>query len=42
VGSALLQIERLYFASSGEAVELSIGHYRPDQYSYRIALRGAT
>lgn len=40
-GSALLQIERLYFASSGTAVELSIGHYRPDQYSYRLALRGS-
>jgi DNA-binding GntR family transcriptional regulator len=37
--TALLRIDRLYFATDGTAVELATSHFLPDRYSYRIRLR---
>jgi GntR family transcriptional regulator len=35
----LLRIDRMYFDTEGEAVELAISHFHPDRYSYRVRLR---
>ncbi|SDY11182.1 DNA-binding transcriptional regulator, GntR family [Modestobacter sp. DSM 44400] len=37
-GSALLRIDRMYFDTDGEPVELAISHFHPDRYSYRVRL----
>jgi GntR family transcriptional regulator len=38
-GSPLLRIDRMYFDTEGEPVELAISHFHPDRYSYRVRLR---
>jgi GntR family transcriptional regulator len=35
----LLRIDRMYFDTAGEPVELAISHFHPDRYSYRVRLR---
>jgi GntR family transcriptional regulator len=37
--ASLLRIERTYFDSHSEPVELAISHFHPDRYSYRVRLR---
>ena len=39
VGAPLLRIDRLFRSERGEAVELSVGFFLPDQYTYRTTLR---
>lgn len=39
VGTPLLRIDRMYFDTKGEPVELAISHFHPDRYSYRVRLR---
>jgi GntR family transcriptional regulator len=39
-GVPLLRIERVYHARERSPVEFAISHYRPDRYTYRVALRG--
>jgi GntR family transcriptional regulator len=39
VGTPLLRIDRMYFDTAGEPVELAISHFHPDRYSYRVRLR---
>jgi GntR family transcriptional regulator len=41
-GHPLLRIDRLYLASSGVPVELSVSHFLPEHYSYRVRLRRNT
>lgn len=38
-GAPLLRIDRLFISARGEPVELSIGYFLPDQYTYRTSLR---
>jgi len=38
VGSPLIKITRLSFASDGRPVNYFIGHYPPDRYQYRVTL----
>lgn len=38
-GTPLLQIDRMYFDTLGEPVELAISHFHPNRYSYRVRLR---
>lgn len=38
-GTPLLRIDRMYFDTEGEPVELAISHFHPDRYSYRVRLR---
>lgn len=38
-GTPVLRIDRMYFDSSGQPVELAISHFHPDRYSYRVRLR---
>jgi len=38
-GHPLLRIDRLYTTAAGERVELAVGWYLPEQYSYRVHLR---
>jgi GntR family transcriptional regulator len=38
-GTPLLRIDRMYFDSEGNPVELAISHFHPDRYSYRVRLR---
>ncbi|MEU3984072.1 GntR family transcriptional regulator [Streptomyces sp. NPDC026672] len=38
-GIPLLRIDRLYLTTGGRPVELSISHFLPEQYSYRVRLR---
>jgi DNA-binding GntR family transcriptional regulator len=35
----LLRIDRMYFDTNGDSVELAISHFHPDRYSYRTRLR---
>lgn len=37
--TAVLRIDRMYFDTAGEPVELAISHFHPDRYSYRVRLR---
>lgn len=39
VGTPLLRIDRMYFDTGGEPVELAISHFHPGRYSYRVRLR---
>jgi len=39
LGTPLLRIDRMYFDTGGEPVELAISHFHPDRYSYRVRLR---
>jgi GntR family transcriptional regulator len=38
-GTPVLRIDRIYFDTRGEPVELAISHFHPDRYSYRVRLR---
>ncbi|WP_248962469.1 GntR family transcriptional regulator [Sphaerisporangium perillae] len=35
----VLRIDRMYFDTNGDPVELAISHFHPDRYSYRTRLR---
>ncbi len=39
VGHAMLRVDRLYSDVSGRPVELSVSHFLPEQYTYRVTLR---
>jgi GntR family transcriptional regulator len=39
VGHPMLRVDRLYSDSSGRPVELSVSHFLPEQYTYRVTLR---
>ncbi len=38
-GEAILYVERIYFDTNNNPVELAISHYNPRRYSYRLELR---
>ena len=38
-GHPMLRVDRLYSDSSGGPVELSVSHFLPEQYTYRVTLR---
>jgi DNA-binding GntR family transcriptional regulator len=38
-GHAMLRVDRLYSDGDGRPVELSISHFLPEQYTYRVTLR---
>jgi GntR family transcriptional regulator len=39
VGHPMLRVDRLYSDASGRPVELSVSHFLPEQYTYRVTLR---
>ncbi len=39
VGHAMLRVDRLYSDTTGTPVELSVSHFLPEQYTYRVTLR---
>ena len=38
-GEPLLRVDRIYLTTDGQPIELSISHFLPEQYSYRVRLR---
>jgi GntR family transcriptional regulator len=38
-GHSMLRVDRLYADTSGRPVELSVSHFLPEQYTYRVTLR---
>jgi len=38
-GHAMLRVDRLYSDTTGRPVELSVSHFLPEQYTYRVTLR---
>jgi len=38
-GHSMLRVDRLYSDVSGRPVELSVSHFLPEQYTYRVTLR---
>jgi DNA-binding GntR family transcriptional regulator len=38
-GHSMLRVDRLYPDSGGRPVELSVSHFLPEQYTYRVTLR---
>ena len=38
-GHPMLRVDRLYSDTSGRPVELSVSHFVPEQYTYRVTLR---
>lgn len=38
-GHPMLRVDRLYSDSTGTPVELSVSHFLPEQYTYRVTLR---
>jgi DNA-binding GntR family transcriptional regulator len=38
-GAQLLRIDRIYFDTEENAVELAVSYFHPDRYSYRVRLR---
>ena len=38
-GTVLLRIDRTYYDTGGDPVELAVSHFHPDRYSYRVRLR---
>jgi GntR family transcriptional regulator len=38
-GHPMLRVDRLYSDASGNPVELSVSHFLPEQYTYRVTLR---
>jgi DNA-binding GntR family transcriptional regulator len=38
-GHAMLRVDRLYSDAGGRPVELSVSHFLPEQYTYRVTLR---
>lgn len=41
-GHPMLRVDRLYSDASGTPVELSVSHFLPEQYTYRVTLRRST
>lgn len=39
LGHPMLRVDRLYSDSTGTPVELSVSHFLPEQYTYRVTLR---
>jgi GntR family transcriptional regulator len=39
VGHPMLRVDRLYSDTTGRPVELSVSHFLPEQYTYRVTLR---
>lgn len=39
VGHPMLRVDRLYSDAAGRPVELSVSHFLPEQYTYRVTLR---
>jgi DNA-binding GntR family transcriptional regulator len=39
VGHPMLRVDRLYSDTGGAPVELSVSHFLPEQYTYRVTLR---
>ena len=39
MGHPMLRVDRLYTDNSGRPVELSVSHFLPEQYTYRVTLR---
>lgn len=39
IGAPILRIDRLFISGGGEPLELSIGYFLPDQYTYRTSLQ---
>jgi GntR family transcriptional regulator len=39
VGHPMLRVDRLYSDVNGRPVELSVSHFLPEQYTYRVTLR---
>jgi GntR family transcriptional regulator len=39
VGHSMLRVDRLYSDAGGAPVELSVSHFLPEQYTYRVTLR---
>nr|WP_090277600.1 GntR family transcriptional regulator [Mycolicibacterium komanii]CRL72338.1 transcriptional regulator [Mycolicibacterium komanii] len=39
VGHPMLRVDRLYSDAEGRPVELSVSHFLPEQYTYRVTLR---
>jgi GntR family transcriptional regulator len=38
-GHSMLRVDRLYSDTTGRPVELSVSHFLPEQYTYRVTLR---
>jgi GntR family transcriptional regulator len=38
-GHPMLRVDRLYSDTAGHPVELSVSHFLPEQYTYRVTLR---
>lgn len=38
-GTPVLRVDRLYLDADGQAVELAVSHFLPEQYTYRVTLR---
>ncbi|WP_433632372.1 GntR family transcriptional regulator [Nocardia sp. CA-120079] len=38
----MLRVDRLYFDATGQIVDLSISHFMPERYTYRVTLRRST
>ena len=38
-GHSMLRVDRLYADTSGRPLELSVSHFLPEQYTYRVTLR---
>ena len=38
-GHPMLRVDRLYSDTTGRPVELSVSHFLPEQYTYRVTLR---
>jgi DNA-binding GntR family transcriptional regulator len=38
-GDPMLRVDRLYSDTTGRPVELSVSHFLPEQYTYRVTLR---
>lgn len=38
-GHSMLRVDRLYSDTTGAPVELSVSHFLPEQYTYRVTLR---
>ncbi|KAA0111213.1 GntR family transcriptional regulator [Mycolicibacterium sp. P1-5] len=39
IGHPMLRVDRLYSDTTGTPVELSVSHFLPEQYTYRVTLR---
>lgn len=39
LGAPILRIDRLFISATGEPLELSVGYFLPEQYTYRTSLR---